>query len=326
MLQGGSAPDARRVTSPMRGCHIGMSPDHRMMDLSRRTTKTLFVVAGLYVAIGLIVSASAAFAGDRLSTFLGFLIITGALAAGVMMHAILRLTVRLAGLGDRLDQVADRMQRIEQKLEAAELAPVRPAAEPAVQTVDLSAMGSGDPSVLTAATLERTRYPRLVTIMETMAAPVGGADGSGGAVVGSGFPAGIRGGSPQPAFDETEMLRFQAEAAVTTRNLLREWRMGMRSGDLEACRRIFSALVDTTDTATVLPLSQQLQELTERTEARLRGEFAKAVRDRDFACALGVGDQLCRLMPDLPTTREFEALRPHLLRKLNGATAISAHS
>lgn len=293
-----------------------MSPDYRMMDASRRTTKTLFVVAGLYVAIGLAVSASAAYSGDRLSTFLGFLIITGALVAGVMMHAILRLTVRLAGLGDRLDSVHERLQHIEKKLHDAQIPAARIPAVPVVQCIDLAAVGTGNPADITAATLERGRYPRLVTVMEGPAVQV---EDAGARFVGDGAVA----GSPEtgsmesaPAFDEVEVLRHQALSAVTTRNLLREWRAGMHDGDLAACRRIFSALVDTTDTVTVLPLSAQLQELTDRTEQRLRAEFSAAVRGRDYAGALDIGERIRQLMPGHAVTQEFERLRPHLMRKL----------
>lgn len=293
-----------------------------MMDASRRTTRTLFVVAGLYVAIGLAVSASAAYSGDRLSTFLGFLIITGALVAGVMMHAILRLTVRLAGLGDRLDSMNERLQHIESKLQVSQI-PVAPMpAGPVAETIDLAAVGTGNPADITAATLERGRYPRLVTVMEAPAVQVEDAEAR---LVGDGEDVGLTEAASiesAPAFDEVEVLRHRAVSAVTTRNLLREWRTGMRDGDLAACRRIFSALVDTTDTVTVLPLSAQLQELTDRTEQRLRMEFSAAVRGRDYVGALHVGEQLRQLMPGHAVTQEFEHLRPHLLRKLESEAAI----
>lgn len=296
-----------------------------MMESSRRATKTLFVVAGLYVAIGLVVAASAAFAGDRLSTFLGFLIISGALALGVLMQAILRLTTRLSGLGDRLDLVHDRLYQIERRIDRFESrgSPAEP--EISARTIDLSTAGCGDPGVLTAATLDRSRFPRLVTVMEH--APVPMDDMGQAKAVRPGpmaFP--VDGpGEPQPAFDEVQAIHEQTMAPVITRNLLREWRVGLRDGDLAACRRIFSALVDTADTSTVLPLSAQLQELTERTEQRLRAEFSAAVRAREFAAALRVGAQMSELMPGHALADEFEKLRPHLLRKLTSEIPLAAH-
>lgn len=303
-----------------------MSPDHRMLEASRRATRTLFVVAGLYVAIGLAVAASAALAGDRLSAFLGFLIITGALGAGVMMHAVLRLTARTVGLGDRLDQVHERLFQMERRLERADFSTLRTATESRTQTIDLSTIGGGDPSGLVAATLERSRFPRLVTVIETpvpMDEEHSTVNGGVSSTTSAGSRAAVGNGSSEPpagesepAFDEIEVLRFQATAHVLTRNLLREWRVGMRDGDLAACRRVFSALVDTADTSTVLPLSVQLQELTRRTETRLRGEFAAAVKARDYARALQIGEQIKAWMPGEAMAEEFEEIRPHLERRV----------
>lgn len=281
------------------------------MESSRRTTKTLYVVAALYVAIGLIVAGVAAFTGDRLSTFLGFLIISGALATAVLMQAVHRLTSRVVGLAQRLDHLDRQLERIGPARPAGTVPAGSGAEAGNLRTLDLSSVGPGDLRDLTAATLDRGHYPRLVTVMES-APSVEGLDAEGS-------PGGAASASWRPAFDETEAVHLSSLAAVTTRNLMREWRVGLREGNLIACRRIFSALVDTTDSSTVLPLSVQLQELTLRTEQRLRGEFTAAVRVRNFEQALAVGAKICQLLPDHAISREFERLRPHLQRKLRAS-------
>lgn len=73
-----------------------------MADLNRRTRKTVTVVSAFYVVIGFCLAIPAAVDGDRLSTFLGFLIISGALAAGVLISAVFSLGARLETLEKRM--------------------------------------------------------------------------------------------------------------------------------------------------------------------------------------------------------------------------------
>ncbi len=50
-----------------------------MQQTVRRTKRTLHLVVGMYVAIGLVVSGAGAMTGDRVDAFLGFVIVGGAL-------------------------------------------------------------------------------------------------------------------------------------------------------------------------------------------------------------------------------------------------------
>ncbi|MBI4719098.1 MAG: hypothetical protein HY763_14945 [Planctomycetes bacterium] len=272
-----------------------MSRTRSMLDTARRTTRTVYVIAGFYVVIGLSVAVVAALGGDRLSAFLGFLIVSGALGAGLVLQQLIRVSARAAAMADALDDIRRRLDRLAvhtsgspQTVSGVEAtaAPSPSAPEDARELwMDLAALGTGDAGTITAATLDRSVFPRLVTTMDQAEAEEPPRDG------------------------------------LTTRNLLNDWQVAVRQGDIAACRRIVSTLMDTADAATMAPLTAQLQAMTDRAEASLREQFAAQVRRGDYAAALATGDQMAALLPDRPVASEYGTLRPHLLRRAQAAEA-----
>lgn len=261
------------------------------MDFSRHSRKTLYVVAGFYVLVGFVLAIASVVGGDRLGTFLGFLIISGALVGAVMLRAIMR-------LGEQADELAHTLAELRHTVLSAEASvseQVREVKDAAnVRMIDLSTFGAGDASVLTAATLDRDAFPRLMTTMEDSPPPF--ARGSVG--------------------DDVSTLARVTPAAhgPSTKNLLRQWKVAVREGDLSECRRVLSTLVDVVTEEELAPLEEQLAVLADRVERSLRKAFSAHVQNRDFAGALAVGNQIVELLPDRPVANDFESLKVKLER------------
>lgn len=147
-----------------------MTTHATMMETSRHTKRTLYVVAAFYVVVGFVAATASALNGDRLGTFLGFLIISGALGATSLLRAVLRIGVRISAMGDAVTEMHARLGRVEAGLnEARERAGLDGRSPPnagGVRMLDLATMGNDNPDVLTAATLDQDAYPRLVASME----------------------------------------------------------------------------------------------------------------------------------------------------------------
>jgi len=282
----------------------------------RRTKRTLNIVAALYVVIGFCVAVPAAFSGNRLNAFLGFLIISGALAAAAVIAPVLRIAARMAAIDDHLRDLRNRLRRIES---AAETRRAGERGDTGTRQVNLARLGRGDPAVLAAATLERDVFPRLVATMDEEPP----ADGSHGATKPRSHEA--TKGACLPAFVPSCLpptpAASEPSTAVTSINLLREWKAGMREGDLPACRAVYSALVDTVDPPMLASLEEQLELLADRTEASLRLRFAECVRDRDLAGIAEVGEEITRVLPDRPIADEVRRIQPLLLRRLAGGNS-----
>ncbi len=101
---------------------------------------------------------------------------------------------------------------------------------------------------------------------------------------------------------------------------MHEWEGGLRTGDLTACRNVFSALVDIAEPATVVMLGCQLDELAIRTEARLREAFLRHARERNYDALMDVGEEICRQLPDRPIADEFNRIKPHVLGRIGQVT------
>ena len=154
--------------------------------------------------------------------------------------------------------------------------------------VDLASFGPGDPAPITAATLERSTFPRLVRALDEV--PFAGA--------------------APPA---------SSACPGAARDLRRTWRVAVREGDLATCRAVFSTFVDTADTDTVVTLARELRKLADRTEQCLRARFSDCIREKDYRGALRAGEQMSALLPDRPLAREFARIKPHLLRRAANA-------
>jgi hypothetical protein len=284
-----------------------MTPHAQLIQSARHTRKTLYLVAGFYVVVGFVVAVAAAIQGDRLGTFLGFLIVSGALAMGLFFRAALHLGVRISDMGEGLDELRRRLERIERLMREIDAGGRKSTDPQASKTLDLSEIGRGDPAVLAAATLDRDVYPRLVATMDEE--PPAQMDGARPRQANEPRREAVGSGEVASAAD-----MFGPNVGLTTKNLLRQWKVALREGDLAGCRGVLSALIDTAGPEAVEPLRVQIADLTERVERTLRDGFAAHVRDRDYASAIAIGERMCSLLPDRPVVEEFARLRPMLER------------
>lgn len=281
-----------------------MSPHHRLLDSVRGTKKTLYVVAAFYVVVGFFLAISAAVQGDRLGTFLGFVIISGALVTASLFRAVLRIGLRISSVGESLDDVSSRLARIERtgpKTRPKKNASDRRATD---RVIDLGGSAPVDASLVAAATLDRAYFPRLVdsklehpremTPASKMPSKPGGAT---------------------PATTEVTAGDGAGAARVSTRNVLRTWKVALRERDFATCREMYAAMVDTVEPQLVVRLSEQFESLARECEQTLREQFAVCVREQDFDGALSVGRDIVRLMPDRLIAQEYTKLEAHLLRR-----------
>jgi hypothetical protein len=180
-----------------------------------------------------------------------------------------------------------------------------------IQVLDLANVGSGDPRPLVAATLDRDRYPRLAEAIERAAVATDRARDGDDRDLSTTPPRTSEPGAP-PAEDEPSS---GPEQAVTNKNLVRQWRVGIRSGDLASCREVFAAMVDVADAGTVATYRALLEELSERIERGLRTTFREHFLRRDYAAMLEVGEQICRLFPDREAAEQFRRIKVTLLQR-----------
>ena len=166
---------------------------------------------------------------------------------------------------------------------------------------NLASRGENKADELTAATLDRSVFPRLLATMDDEREPVPGTDG--------------RTETRQtPQADYPEQL--VSCAALQMRNLVNEWNVALRSEDLATCRRIHATLIDTAPTQTLAPMKTLLEKLADHVEHKLRRSFAHHVGEREFSEAIAVGEEIRRLFPHGAIAEEFERIKPYLLRRV----------
>ena len=288
-----------------------MISHEQMVEAARRTRKTLYIVSGLYVAIGFVVLIAAALAGDPLSAFLGFVIVSGALSVAIVLNVVLRLSARVHAIDDGVEDIRARLDRIEKSSVLGDTSATAIPSDRDPNMLDLAAIGPGDPILLAAATLDRDVFPRLVKTMEE-APPPHPSQSDESPVAEYSLT-----GREQLGSRLSESAAMETESAVVSlKNLLRTWKQAIREGDLAACRSVFATLVDTANTETVAVFAAELEKLADRTEAALRAEFARRVREGDFTAALAVGETITSLLPERSVAAEFDRLKPHLQRRL----------
>ncbi len=265
---------------------------HAPQESARRTRRTVHIVAAFYVGIGLVLATSAALAGDRLSTFLGFLIITGTLGATVLANTVFRIGYQLSAMEHTLSDIQRHLATLTQPNQTESASEAVEANT--VTTVTLSSDRPGMVEHLAAATLERDTFPRLVTMM----------NGSG------------EGSEPpdQPVETKTDSTP-PARSSFVPRDLQREWQVAVRTGDLKICRRILGTLVDTVERAAVEPMEAVLEHMTKTREHEFRTSFTKYIKAGDFARALEVGDEMVDLLSGQPIADEFLRIRSHVIRR-----------
>ena len=272
-----------------------MSAYARLIESVRRTRKTLYLVAGLYVGVGFVVAAITSINGNLLGTFLGFLIISGALSMAIVARTALHVLVRVAHIEESLGDLSVRVDRIIPTLDnESQPGAIASASKATAAVLDLSRIGTGRPEELAAATLDRDVYPRLAASL--------GDDGVDDVHASDAGPNGH-------------------DLPLTTKNLLHSWKTALASGDLLECKRILAAMVDLSDPEDLRPLRLQIEELEDRIEISLRNQFAQQIRDRDFCGSLETGEKFVALLGNRPVAAEFERLRPLLVRKTQTAVA-----
>lgn len=261
----------------------------------RRTTRICYIIALGYAAIGLGILVWSVIAGGTLGVLLGFLGLGGALGATFIASVLIHLSADFSAAAESLDEARARLAQIEEK----SLTGSAETSEPATAMLNLAATGKGDPSALVGAMLNRSTFPRLIATMDDEPPAESGptcSQGNHAALDGSGS--------------------LTVSTGIATKNLLRAWRVAQREGDLAACSRIYPILADTADAHTVASLTTQLQQLRNRAEKTLREAFSSRIHEGDYAGALQVGEQICNLWPDERIARDFERIRPYLLRKV----------
>lgn len=88
-----------------------MIPHRRLLEITRDTKSTLYIVAVFYVLIGFALATWGLSAGDRLGTFVGFVIISGALATTALLRAVLRMGIQLSSIHESLERIRTDLAR-----------------------------------------------------------------------------------------------------------------------------------------------------------------------------------------------------------------------
>ncbi|MGD2110017.1 MAG: hypothetical protein PVI86_11585 [Phycisphaerae bacterium] len=282
-----------------------MTRQRHPIDLGRPIKRTLYVITGLHVAVGFLIAVPAAFSGDRLSAFLGWLIIVVALTAAAVVDKVLRLSAGIRSAGQTLDRLLGRVERVEKLLHEAQNTQTA-TSEPTL--LDLASIGRGDPTKLVAASLHRDEYPRLVTTMETDPPAESTSTPMSSRVQKIKLATTTTGRKNHTAAPHTP-------GDIKAKNLRKRWNASLRDEDLASCRNIFAAFIDTAEPATVASMHRELARLADRIEASLRRRFTRHAHEHDFAGLLMVGEQISALLPDRPIADEFRRLKPHLLER-----------
>jgi len=276
--------------------------------LNRQSRTTLYIVAGFYVTVGFVVAIASALGGDRLGTFLGFLIVSGAIALSVLLRTTLQVEACLRALGAAIDELRKRSDDVAGIVTTLceQLMPTASSSNGSnVRILDLAALGPGDPSVLTAATLDRQDYPRLATSADEETRAV------------NDEPTASSAAPESPMWELSTSTHLAERGGRTAReDLLEQFGAAMRNGDLAGCRGVYAALIEGASAEGVAQLQTQMNALADHVERTLREAFAERVRRRDFCAALAIGERMCHLLPDRPVSAEFRRIEPHLARRV----------
>ncbi len=282
------------------------------MEKLRRAKKTIYLVACLYIVVGLVVAMVAALSGDRLSAFLGFLIITGALACGAVLIVLLRFGAHLSSIGDQLSTLHQQISNIQQVQRQFNSAVADDPPQP--QTLPLPDRSHRPvEESLVAATLDRSRFPRLAKIMDN--------EPSGQIPVADKLS---RSQSPSTTRSQRDPVIEKPISMRAYTTLPRTWQTAHREGDIAACRAMLSTYVDTADADAIDVMTLQLEQLIDQAAAHLRQSFAGHIHREDYEGALAVGHRIVELMPEHDIAEDFEQIKPFLferVKKIAQATA-----
>ncbi len=262
----------------------------------------------LCATIGMTAVILAAMAGGLAGLCITILIIAAMVGAIAVFRAIHDLRAQVAAVNLTLQELHRRLGHPQNASDEAE---PDPDADHGGRTLDLAAIGSGNPDAMVAATLDRDRFPRLAGTTDRK--PVAGRGKESGKVEPTDR---LMAGTVQPHGTDIEGDAGEQVYRAALTNLLRQWKLGLRTGNLPACRAALSALDTTLEPESRAALKAQLEGLGDRVERGLRSDFARHARAGDFDALLEVGDRIRRLLPERPVAEEFNRLRPHLLRRM----------
>ncbi len=279
------------------------------MNVTHQSKRAVYVIGGLYLAAGLALTAHGALGGRIAETLCGFLVINVVIMGGWLVLIVAGLSDRTAQATRRLDRIGESLRRIEE----SRAAPPPPRGERAREaSLDLTAIGSGDPSALASAVLDRSVFPRLAGSM--------GPPASGEQAVERSVPS----DAPDPSIDGAlDRDRIFQTGGPGRKNMLRSWRVALRESDLGTCRRVFSTLLDTADPALVADFQAELDRLIDRVEGDLRRRFASRVRGGDYSAAIVVGREILTRLPESPIARDYQQIEPHLIRRAGDPSSAS---
>ena len=271
------------------------------MNVTHQSKRAVYVIGGLYLAAGLALTAHGALAGHIVETLCGFLVINVVIMGGWLVLIVAGLSDRTAEATRRLERIGESLRRIEEFRTASP--PARVELEPEA-SLDLTAIGSGDPSALAGAILDRSIFPRLANSIQPARADEQGVEETAST------------DNPLPPVDEmNNRPKVLQTGGPGRKNMLRSWRVGLREGDVGTCRRVLSTLLDTADPALVADFQAELDRLIKRVEGELRRRFASRVREGDYSAAIDVGREILTRLPESPIARDYQQIEPHLIRR-----------
>ena len=295
---------------------------HRLEELLRRLKLGIYTIATLYVLVGLVIAARAALSGDVVLALVGLLLVFGSLGAAYMLLRALPLGARLWQASETLDDVRRQLEAQHRRDRPTGPRPPAPAAPPGshagpsdsarprdpshsdddptdaaseeVRLMNLAAVGGGDPRRITAAILDRSRFPRLVTAFPEAAE----------------FPL----DTPGPG-EAREPAPAQPAGAQLPAEWHQQWLATLQQRDLERCRALLANVVHILDPQLLAQLQVDLHALATSLHRDLCLTFRAAVHERDYEAALRIGEQLRTEYPETDAASDFEQLEPYLRRR-----------
>lgn len=271
-----------------------LTTHRKLLDAVRDTRKTLYAVAAFYVVVGFIFALVSLNAGALLGTFLGFLIISGTLVAAAVLRTVLRTDAQVSALREMMHQAGQRLDRIETRLNDAQLA------SPAQQTHPSATHAETDennPAAITAAALGRDVFPRLVTMLEKEQQTQRPAPSN------SHLPVLSAPETREPIVynsarrsEEPILVPVRGDADAPTETEC-EWRRAVQQGDLVSARCAFAAMLESVEPTRIDAMRAELIGLQRRTERSLRRAVSQCAAERDVDGLLDVIQEIRDQLP-----------------------------
>ena len=264
----------------------------------RRAEIIVYVFLGTCITSGLIYLYPAACAGQVRDALIGAAITIGGSGAALIMLAVVRIGSLTVYTAERLDEIGQRMDALEDTLEAALSAVSEENATAGrAEQLDLAGIGRGDPGLLVAASVPDTQFPRLAGRDEEDLA------------------------SPDAAVSRERTVADPGGSAAGPEE---RWQRAFDEGDLLACRRILAEAGPLIPSERRQAMLAALDVLIEDRKQALRDEFSALVRSRRFADAIAKGREIMQTFPNSSMAAEFEHVEPYLARRAAEAPPRSA--